>query len=254
MLEYAQASRSDGMPIHTEIQHASRRGERIMYIIVAGVGRVGTSFVERATADGNDVVVIEKDSEVADSVAAEYDCLVLNADATDQEILEDAGIERADTVVATTSRDTVNIMVMLQAREYEVPTLVSAVRDASNVPIFEDIGVDIIENPYELIGEHLYHSVRYPGVEDFMPIDEANELIEIVATEDAPIHGMTLEEAKDQSILPDNSLLAVIKRDAEVLTPQGQTQIQTGDAVTVLVNQSSAPDALRAFGHEVNGT
>lgn len=223
-----------------------------MYLIVVGAGRIGTEFIEQATAGGNDVVVVESNSEVANRIASDFDCLVLNDDGTDPDVLEDAGIDEADAIISTTNHDAVNTLVMLQADDYEVPTRVSVVRDAANIEVFEKIGVDILENPYELIGERLYHDVRYPGIGEFMPVDDAHEFVELRAKDGAPITARSLEAAGRDSILPAGSHVAAIKRDETVVTPSGDVTIQASDVVTVLVNDQTAEQVMNAFGHSVN--
>ncbi len=61
--------------------------------------------------------------------------------------LKDANVDRADAVISTTNIDAVNIMVMLLSQEHDVPNLVSVVHDPENLPVFEKIGVTLIENP-----------------------------------------------------------------------------------------------------------
>lgn len=224
-----------------------------MYLIIVGAGKIGSNLIEMATGDGNDVVVIEEDEAVADRISATYDCLVLCADATESDILEEAGIDRAEAVISTTNLDAVNTMVMLLAREHDVPSLVSVVHDPAHIPIFEQIGVNIVENPQNLIADHLYHSVRYPGVQDFMSLGENSEFIEIEPKAGAPVTEHPLSEVHDRSILPDDALVAAIKRGDDVLTPRGETTVAVGDLVTVLVNDTAVEAVLSAFGHDSNG-
>ena len=225
-----------------------------MYLLVVGAGRIGSSFIEMATADGHDVVVIESDDERAGTIADTYDCLVLNADATDPEVLEEAGIERADAVVATTDDDAVNTMVMMMAKEYDVESLISAVRDQGHIPVFEKIGVTLVENPHQLIAKHLYHAVKHPAVEDFMQLEGESEFVEIRPAPGSPVTRQSLEAAREDGNFPDGALVAAIVRDGEVLTPSGDTKLDPGDLVTVLVNESSLDEVLEAFGHESNGS
>ncbi len=225
-----------------------------MYLIVVGAGRIGSSFIEMATSDGQDVVVIEQDDLRADEIADTYDCLVLNADATDTDVLEEAGIERADAVVSTTDDDAVNAMVMLLAQEFDVESLISVVRDPGHIPVFEKVGVTLVENPHQLIAEHLYHSVKHPAVEDFMHLEGDSEFIEIKPSPGAPITRQPLTEAPDAGAFPDGALVVAIVRNGDVLTPAGDTTLEPGDLVTVLVNESSLDEVLEAFGHESNGS
>lgn len=118
-----------------------------MYIIVIGAGRTGSTVIDLATQDNNEVVVIERDTTLAEEVSASYDCLVINADAASKEILLEAGIEEADALISTTETDAVNLMVTMLGRDYGVDTLVSSVNNPTHIDLFEDLGVSIVENP-----------------------------------------------------------------------------------------------------------
>lgn len=203
-----------------------------MYVIVIGAGDTGLSLIDLAVRDGNDVVVIEKEREQAEEASDRFDCLVLHDDATSDGTLMDAGIDRADAVISTTDVDAVNIMVMLLAREHDVANLVSVVHEPEHLPIFEKIGATLIENPQRLIARHLYHSVRYPNVSDFMELGADTELIEVTVEEGAPMAGQRLATGKDEGILPKAALVVALKRGGEISSPRGQTRIDAGDEVT----------------------
>ncbi|ELZ01200.1 TrkA-N domain-containing protein [Natrialba chahannaoensis JCM 10990] len=221
-----------------------------MYIVIVGAGSIGSNLIDLAVADGNDVVVIEDDEERANEIASEHDCLVLNADATTNSTLKDAEIGRADAVITTTNVDAVNIMVMLLAQEHDVANLVSVVHDPENLPVFEKIGVTLIENPQRLIADYLYHSVRYPGVSDFIDLEDDTELVELTVTEDAPMSGKRLRAATESGQLPDGCLVVALKRGSEIRPPKGDTSIRAGDQVTVFTDDVSLVDAVAAFTGE----
>ena len=218
-----------------------------MYIVIIGAGSIGSNLIDLAVRDGNDVVVIETDERRANEVASEYDCLVLNADATNHDTLRDAEIDRADAVISTTDIDAVNIMVMLLAQEHDVPNLVSVVHDPDNLPVFEKIGVNLIENPQRLIADYLYHSVRYPDVSDFIELDDETELVELTVTEDAPMHNQLLSTAKESGALPDGCLVVALQRNGDIRAPRGETTIRAGDKVTVFTDDTTLADAVAAF-------
>ncbi|SIS15727.1 potassium channel family protein [Natronorubrum thiooxidans] len=223
-----------------------------MYLIVIGAGDTGSHLIERAVNDGNDVVVIEKNEERANTASAEYDCLVLHDDARNHDTLKDAEIDRADAVISTTDIDSTNIMVMLLAQEHDVPNLVSVVHDPENLPVFEKIGATLIENPQHLIADHLYHSVRYPNVSDFIELDETTELVELTVSKDAPMSGQLLNSALEVGSLPEGALIVALERDGTIQAPTGDTRIQAGDQVTVFTDDASLADAVKAFtGSEI---
>lgn len=223
-----------------------------MYLVIIGAGKIGSNLIELATKDGNNVVVIEEDEKVANEIAEEYDCMVLNEDAASEEILEDAGIDKADAVISTTNLDAVNIMVMMIAQEHDVPSLVSVVHDPNHHEIYERIGVNILENPQRLIADYLYHSVRYPAVKDFMDIGRQTELIQVTVEEDAPVAGVDLNTARNEGFLTANTVVVAVKRGDETITPRGDTELQVGDIVTVFVNESSIDEAIDTFSPNGN--
>lgn len=218
-----------------------------MYLIIIGAGRIGSNLIDLAVDDGNDVVVIEEDEARAQAVSQRHDCLVLNTDATTNGALRDADVDRADAVISTTNIDAVNIMVMLLAQEHGVPSLVSVVHNPEHLPVFEKIGVNLIENPQRLIADHLYHSVRYPNVHDFIELDGETELVELTVTEDAPMAGQLLGAAKEEHVLPNGCLVVALKRDGTIRAPQGHTTVQAGDQVTVFTDDAILPEAVAAF-------
>ncbi|WP_227353852.1 potassium channel family protein [Haladaptatus salinisoli] len=218
-----------------------------MYLIIVGAGSIGSQLIKLATEQSNDVVVIEKDSNVAERAASTYDCLVINADATIMETLEEAGGDQADAIISTTDEDAINIMVMLLAQELDIPSLVSVVHNPEHMQVFRQIGVNVLENPQHLIAEYLYRAVQRPSVKDFMHLGDNAEVFEITATKGSEIVGTTLREADERGLLGDDVLIVAIQRGQSVITPRGETEIRTGDLVTVFSKRGFAPDVMELF-------
>jgi len=222
-----------------------------MYIVIVGAGDIGTPLLDIATVDGNEVVAIERDEGRAERAATNYDCLVLNDDATVKETLEDAGADRADALISTTDRDATNIMVCLLAKELEVPNIVSVVHNPEHMGLFKRIGVNTMQNPQHLIAEYLYRSVRRPSIVDYMRIGERAEVFETDVTERAPVVGMTLREANEEGLLGEDILVVAIERDGaeSPITPRGNTRIEAGDLVTVYSGTGATDEVTDVFGH-----
>jgi len=222
-----------------------------MYIITVGAGDIGTPLIDTATRSGNEVVVIERDTRKADEIASEYDCMVINADATVKQTLTDAGAERADAIISTTDQDATNVMVCLLAEEFDVPRVTSVVHDAEHMNLFRQIGVNTIENPQQLIAGYLYRAVARPAIVDHMQVGNEAEVFEITVMEGAPIAGKTLTEAGDANLLPDDVLIIAIERERRdgPLTPRGTTRIEANDLLTLYSATGAAPELTDVFGH-----
>ncbi|SEN05205.1 trk system potassium uptake protein TrkA [Halorientalis persicus] len=223
-----------------------------MYIVIVGAGDIGTPLIEIATAGGNEVVVIERDEGRAERAASQYDCLVIQDDATVKETLEEAGATRADALISTTDQDATNIMVCLLAQELEVPEVVSVVHNPEHMSLFRQIGVNTMENPQRLIAEHLYRAVKRPSIVDFMRIGEQAEVFEITVQRGAPIAGLTLSEAADEGYIGGDMLIVAIERngEGEPITPRGNTQIEVDDLLTVYSATGATPEVTDVFGHK----
>lgn len=223
-----------------------------MYVIVVGAGDIGTPLIELATADGNEVVVVEHDPDRAERISQEFDCLVLNDDATHKETLRDAGADRADALVTTTDKDATNVMVSLLARELDVPEVVSVVHDPEHMSLYRQIGVNTMENPQRLIAQYLYRGVRHPSIIDFMELGGDAEVFEIEVAEGAPIAGLTLREAAERGVLDEDTLVVAIERDGDgtPVTPRGGTHIEVGDVATVYSATGATAAKTSVFGHD----
>ena len=221
-----------------------------MYLIIVGAGDIGTPLIDIATRAGNEVVVVENDPDRADHVASEYDCLVLEANATVKSTLADAGADRADAIVTTTDKDATNIMICLLAGELDIPEVISVVHDPEHMTLYERIGVNTMENPQQLIAEHLYRAVARPAIGDFLRIGETAEVFEIEVTGEAPIADKTIAEAAAADILPEDVLIVAIDReDSEPVTPHGNIRFVPGDVLTVYSGFGATPELTDVFGH-----
>ncbi|MBP1988083.1 trk system potassium uptake protein TrkA [Halolamina salifodinae] len=218
-----------------------------MYIIIIGAGRTGSKVIELATQDDHEVVVIERDQELAEEVSATYDCMVINADAASKDTLLEAGVREADAVISTTENDSVNLMISMLGKQYGVETLVSSINDPQHMDLFGDLGVNIVESPHELNGQYLYRAVQRPAIQDFMKISGGAEIFELTVDADAPIAGLSLIEADSEGLLPEETVIVAIVRDGELLIPRGESEIRAGDTVTIFAKNGATDRVTREF-------
>lgn len=223
------------------------RNSQSMYVILVGAGEIGMPLTEFATRAGHNVVVIEQDDERADAAVTNHDCLVINGDATEKETLAEAGAEQADAIVSTTDEDAVNMMVMLLAQEFDIPSQVSVVRNEEHMNLFRQFGVNTVENPQQVIAQYLFRAVQRPSVEDFMRLDDGAEVFEIPVVETAPIADVTLKEADESGLLGDGVRVVAIERDGTTRLPTGDTVVEPGDQLSVLSLAGATPEVARTF-------
>ncbi|MEA5049566.1 MAG: NAD-binding protein [Eubacteriales bacterium] len=113
-----------------------------MYIIIAGCGKIGANLVKKLSSDGHDVVVIDPNEENFAQLESGTNCLTVAGMPIDEDVLKNAGIERADALCAVTSDDNVNIMTAQIAKQlYHVPFVVTRVYDPDKDEVLRQMGL-----------------------------------------------------------------------------------------------------------------
>jgi trk system potassium uptake protein TrkA len=219
-----------------------------MHIIIIGSGRTGKHVIEAAVRDGHDVFVIEKSKIVADWVATHFDCVVINADATSIDALKEAKAEKADAIIVTTNDDAVNSLVILLAKQLGVRRLVSSVNNEDHLPVFEQLGTDTVESPFRLNGRYLYRAVQGPNVKEFLDLGDGFEVLEMVVQENSRVANKLIKELNKERILPSDTRIVLIKRNNQIIIPDGDARVFVKDVVVVLSKRNRIPEVSDIFG------
>ena len=115
-----------------------------MYLVIIGGGRVGYYLSKALLEEGHEIVVIEKDATVCNIINDELGTICLHGDGCEAAVLEEAGTERADMIVAVTGDDEDNLVACQVAKhKFNVPRTISRIRNPKNEILFEKLGIDI---------------------------------------------------------------------------------------------------------------
>lgn len=219
-----------------------------MNIIIVGSGKTGKHVIEAALKDRQNVHVIEKNKEIANWAATNYDCVVINADATLSETLREANAHEADAIIVTTNDDAVNALVILLAKQMGIKRLISSVNKDDLLPVFEELGIDTVENPYRLNGKYLYRAMLGPNVKEFLDLGDGYELLEMEVEKDSLIANLYIKSLSKDKVLPTGSLVVLIKRNNQVIIPKGETRIFVNDILVVLSKKNNVAEISKVFG------
>jgi trk system potassium uptake protein TrkA len=203
-----------------------------MYMIIVGAGSIGTSLIDLAVKEKNNVVVIEGNPERAKEVSSKYDITVLNSDATSAETLREAGSERADALITTTSDDAVNLMVVSIAEGLKIPSIVSVVNDKEHTEFFRKLGANVMQNPEEVVAHYLYNAVKCPKFEDFAILSSGAQIFRLTVNDTSPLEGKTLATSGKRGLIPPTLLPVGLERGEKHEIPSGTTTIEVGDVLT----------------------
>ncbi len=203
-----------------------------MYMIIVGAGTIGARLIDIAIKEKNNVVVIEENVERAKEISNKYDVTVLNRDATSAESLREAGSDRTNVLITTTSDDAVNLMVVSIANRLEIPSIVSVVNEKDHAEFFRKLGANVMENPEDVVANHLYTAVKRPKVDDFTILSNGAQVFRIMVKEEGPLVGKSTSEIRKQEIIPSSVLIVAIERGGNMQIAEGETVIESEDLLT----------------------
>jgi trk system potassium uptake protein TrkA len=219
-----------------------------MRIVVIGAGAVGSHLAERLSVEGQDVVVVESNPVTATNVQEEIDCLVITGNGSSQEILEQAGADKADLFIAVTSSDAVNVLSAHAAAKIGTARRIARVEDPQLRSGAAALGVDLLIDPGDATARELELLVRQRGVSEVREFAGGSlELVGGYIGPDAPAAGMQLTDLRNQ-VDGWSWLVAAIIRHGETIIARGGTRLLPGDHVLAMVETDKAGTALDMLG------
>ena len=207
-----------------------------MYVIVAGAGKVGWNLARELIDKDHEVTVIEADRRRYLTVEQELEHAVQYGDATELWVLERAGINRADLVVAVTGDDEDNLLICQVAKEkYDVERIIARCNNPRNLEHFKLLGIQPAVSATDLILRLIEHEVPKYGLVHLLDLPEERlEIIELVVAEGAPGRGPARSQDLD---LPEGALVvAVLRAEGGGFVPKADTVIEAGDEVLVVLD------------------
>ena len=219
-----------------------------MRIVIVGAGQVGTSIAADLDAS-HDVVVVERDAERVEELTYSLDVLAVQGDGTALSTLEEAGVQKADMVIASTDNDETNIVVCSTAKAVSDAFTIARVKNTEYLRTWQRsrkaFGIDFMVCTNLLTAESIVRLIGLPAARDVDPFaDGAVQMAEFEVPEESPVANQTVREADRFSSLT----FAAILRNGDVDIPRGDTVIQPGDRVVVI----GSPESVSEFAHAVS--
>ena len=216
-----------------------------MFAVIIGWSEIGYHLAKSLVATGHEVVVVEKDRERCQLLIDEVGSISLQGDGTDEAILKQAGLARADVLISVAGRDDTNLVICQMSKHiFSVPRTMAVIRDPKNEALFHVLGVDVVVNSIHLVlasleegipGRPLVHlsSLRSPGT----------ELISVSIPSDAGVVGMRLDDVE----LPPHSFISLVIKNSGATLPTDGLVLEAEDelvAVTMTGDEQTLYDIL----------
>jgi trk system potassium uptake protein TrkA len=215
-----------------------------MYIIVVGGGRLGYYLTKALLDEGHEVLIIEKDAAISQTINNELGSVCLRGDGCEAMTLAQAGTSRANMLIAVTGEDEDNLVACQVAKyKFEVPRTIARVRNPKNEALFRQLGVDVAVSSTSIILEHIKHEVPSHPLMHLLTIQEKGlEIVEVTILPDSTTIG---KQVRELSLPPESILSLIIRKERKPTVPTSNTTLQEGDQI-IAVTRPESVEALKS--------
>lgn len=205
-----------------------------MRIVVVGAGKVGRVLTEQLAAEKHDIVVIDQDTDLIESLVNIYDVRGVVGNGGCYDIQKDAFEDGADLLIATTSSDETNILACLVAKKLGTPHTIARIRNPEYEKqlhfMREELGLSMVVNPEKATAREIARVLRFPSAikrEQFCR--QRFELVEYRVNEGNPLEGLQLSDLYRN--IRVKILICAVARGQQTIIPTGATVLQKGDKI-----------------------
>tara|TARA_B100001029_G_scaffold87809_1_gene71965 strand:+ start:696 stop:2069 length:1374 start_codon:yes stop_codon:yes gene_type:complete len=229
-----------------------------MNIIICGAGKVGFSISKQLSAQGHSVTVIDQSTEDIKKINESQDVKGIVGRATLPSVLENAGAEKSDMIIAVTRNDETNMVIcQLASSLFNISKKIARIRskeflegkwsklyNKSNIPI------DVIISPEIEVAKSLYRRLEAPGAIDSVPFaNDKVKMLEISAEKNCPLINVPLKDLTQKYPNFKANILGAVRKEKFIFLKKNDKIIE-GDNVYLVASSDQLNEILKTFGHE----
>ncbi|MEW5709637.1 MAG: Trk system potassium transporter TrkA [Pseudomonadota bacterium] len=222
-----------------------------MKIIILGAGRVGASVAENLVGERNDITIVDTAPERLKELQDRLDLRTVTGNAAYPSVLESAGAEDADMLLAVTQSDEVNMVACkIAASFFNVPTRIARIRSTEYLAkpeIFgpEHFGIDSPICPEQIVTDHILQLVEIPEALQVVNFAEGRvKLVALKAFRGGPLVGHALHDLRKHVPHADTRVVAIYRQNRPIV-PEGDTVIEPGDEVFLIAAKENIRTVMR---------
>ena len=222
-----------------------------MEIIIAGCGKVGQALAANLTAAGHAVTVMDKSFEALSSVTGTVDVMGFQGDSTSISSQLEAGVKNADLLIAVTSDDEINMLTCLIAKKTGSCQTIARIRNPQYTDeikyLRNELGLSMSINPEMVAAEEIVRLIQIPSALEVDTFAKGKvSLIGIQIPEESILNEIKIKELPAKA--GANALICVTEHDNEVIIPNGDTVLHSGDRISITLSMADVSSFLNKIG------
>lgn len=214
-----------------------------MYIVIVGGGKVGYYLTKTLVNEGShEILLIERNPQKVETYVERFGAVVMQGNGDEAATMEQAGVGRADVVIAVTGDDEDNLVISQMAKlHFNVPRAIARVNNPKNEELFRRLGIDTTVSSTNVILSLIEQLIPQRHFVHLMTLRHGDlAIVEATIAPHSLVNGQTLAAIA----FPTGVVIAAVMRGAELILPTGATTLLQGDEVVAVTKREQEP-ALR---------
>ncbi len=221
-----------------------------MRILVAGGRNEADFIIKKFKEEKHQITVVNQDVDYCKYLSKENHVIVYNGDPTLVSVLNEAGIQQADLVVALCTKDEDNFVICeVASKVFNIPRIICTVTNPKNVDVFHSLGIRSVVSSADFLVQTIQAEVNFENVVKSLALEQDKiAMLEIkLNSPDLAIIGKTLAQLENTRLYT----IACIYRKTQVVIPSGNTEIKYGDKLFVVTTYPDKDAVVRYIQKKV---
>jgi trk system potassium uptake protein TrkA len=215
-----------------------------MYIIIIGCGRLGSTLARELSDNGHDVCILDRDNEKLSVLGSGFNGQKIAGIEFDNDKLLEAGIHKADVLLAVTNDDNINITVSLIAKDiHKVPKIIARVNSPEKSYIYEKLGIETI-NPVLSGIDVLKNKLLTDNIDIISVLSNDIEIIELLVNRSVTLSVLEIEATC-------SCIISGLLRKNIISLPEKKEVIRTGDRIICTIQKDEKKKLISLVSKEI---
>lgn len=221
-----------------------------MRVIIVGAGEVGFQISRFLTAEGIDVVVVDRNKEKIRRISEELDVAVVEGEGGSPSVLQEAGAREADILLAVTDMDETNMIACLVAKVmFQIPRNVARIRNLEyfgNEPLLHSLSINPAISPEIEAAKAVIRLLEVPFAADVEDFEDGR--VKVIGFKIPPDSKLIGKALKDLNLTKPKVLIGAIQRGTKVIIPSGDDTVEKDDMIFLTVKSEDINPACHRIG------
>ena len=222
-----------------------------MYIIIVGLGKLGSTLTKQLSTEGHDIVVVDPDNSVVSSTVDAYDVMGICGNGATYEVLKEAGAAKAKLIIAATGSDELNILCCLFAKHMGTENTIARVRNPDYAGqsqfLRNDLGISMTVNPEYETAHELSRIIRFPSAANLDSFAGGRvEIARVRIHSDNPLCDMPIHEIRKKT--KAKVIICAVQRNDSVFIPSGDFVLHCDDVISITGTRAELSSFMKQTG------